>query len=236
MNEYPLQLFINLVSFDQDAYALEDKIEASKKEIEQLKEKEQELFDTLFRFEKNMLELRKEVDRAELDMKDLEQKEVEEKKRLDQVKNQKEFQAISQEIKQLKKAQHDYEETLLVAWNRFETSKKEYELQKKTIEEQTDGIKTTIEVKEKELGELVKDLDERRRDRNEKTKNIPEEWMEKYILMRSRVSDPVVSVVGGNCTSCFYNLPPQDFLELRRNKLIQCKGCYRFLYIPSQQD
>jgi len=236
MNEYPLQSFIDLVAFDQGTLALEDEIQQIQKDIEMLERKQAELTQALEHEKAVMHNARKEVDSAELEMKELEQQEQEEKKRLDMTSNQKEYQAIQKEIAALKKKQHDYEETLLFAWNTFESAKKAYEEHHVQYEQKIAELNTSVEEKKSKKETLQKDLDIRYSQREQKTKTIPPEWLEKYILMRSRVEDPVVPVVSGSCSACFYHLPPQDFLELRRRKMLQCKGCYRFLYVEQAQQ
>ena len=235
MSDYPVQSFIDLVNFDQSTYAIEDEIHQVEKHISDLAISQEGLQTDLGLAKGVMQDARKVVDRAELQMKELEQQEREEKKRLDQVSNQKEYQSVLKEVSLLKKKQHDYEETLLVAWNKLEVAKKEYELRQVEFEQKLVDLAKTVEEKKEKLITLRSDLEVRNGQREERKKNIPPEWLEKYVLMRSRVDDPVVSVVLGNCSACFYNLPPQDFLELKRKKMLQCKGCYRFLYIEEPQ-
>jgi predicted nucleic acid-binding Zn-ribbon protein len=50
------------------------------------------------------------------------------------------------------------------------------------------------------------------------------------MMMRTRTADPVVPVLDGSCSACFHYLTEQDLLLIKKNKLMQCKGCYRFLY------
>ncbi len=84
--------------------------------------------------------------------------------------------------------------------------------------------------------ELTKTIKDRLQERAALEKNVPAEWLEKYASMRSRVPDPVVPVINGHCSACVYKVSDQDMLMLSRNKLLQCKDCYRFLYLPSKQD
>jgi len=235
MSEYPLQSFIDLISFDQVTYTLEDEIEQEKKDVQNLKQSQADFLAQFDIAKKRMQDAKKEVSKAELEMKELEGREREEKLRLEGVKNQKEYRSVQKEIEALKKKQHDYEETLLIAWNKFESAKNEHDVQKSECETKIKEINSEIEQKQGKQGALLEDLKRRKAERELKVKSIPEEWLEKYVLMRSRVSNPVVPVIDGNCTACFYNLPPQDLLELKRNKMLQCKGCYRFLYVGSSE-
>ena len=67
--------------------------------------------------------------------------------------------------------------------------------------------------------------------RPEKEKIVPEEWLEKYTIMKAQVSDPVVPITQETCSACFYALTNQDIICARRGRLLQCKGCYRLLYL-----
>ena len=66
--------------------------------------------------------------------------------------------------------------------------------------------------------------------RHDHTKDVPQEWLDKYNRMRNTVSNPVVPVVSGTCGGCSYLLTTQTLLSLGQNKMIQCSGCYRLLY------
>ena len=236
MNEYPLQSFIDLVSFDQQTDTFEESVERVTQEITTLEQDQDSLMKSLDLAKKKLHDMRKEVDRAELEMKDLEQKERAEKKRLDQVKNNKEYQSVFKELEAIKLQQHDYEETLLAAWKNFEAIKSEYEAQHMSYQQKNKDLSSTIAQKKEEQKKLQADLDVRDKERQFKKENIPEEWLVKYRIMRSRVPDPVVPVLQEGCSACFYHLPPQDFLGLKRRKMLQCKGCYRFLYVEQPKQ
>lgn len=72
-------------------------------------------------------------------------------------------------------------------------------------------------------------------ERLHKEKGLPEEWLEKYAIMRARINDPVVPVFDGNCSACFYKISVQDMQFLKHRKLIQCKDCFRLLYLEGAQ-
>ena len=65
-----------------------------------------------------------------------------------------------------------------------------------------------------------------------KEKDIPAELMEPYNAMRAQVPDAVVPVQDFCCGACFYQISQSDYLALQKQKLLQCKNCYRFLYLP----
>jgi uncharacterized protein len=236
MSEYPIQSFIELVSFDQATYALEDKIQQMVREVELLEKTCQDLRSSGTMGVDRLKHARKEVDQAELTMKTLERQEQEAKEKLEKVTSKREYQAALKEIEKFKQQQHEFEKTLVIAWNKFEAAKKEEETRQAGDECKNSELVFDINQKREALLQLRAELDQRVRDRELKKANVPAVWLEKYVLMRSRVTDPVVPVVNGSCSACFYNLPAQEMLFLSRNKLIQCKGCYRFLYTQTPKE
>lgn len=98
------------------------------------------------------------------------------------------------------------------------------------------SVHSSIAQKDEHIARLLNELAERHTMRKPLEKGVPEEWLERYAMMRSRVSDPVVPVKDGLCSACFHQILAQDMILLRRNKLLQCKECYRFLYLESGQQ
>src|SRR5260221_635295 len=78
--------------------------------------------------------------------------------------------------------------------------------------------------------ELQQKLNALQQDRPAKEQLVPQEWLDKYASMRSKVENPVVPVAGDSCSACYYMISAPDLQALRRQKLVQCKDCYRFLY------
>jgi len=233
MNEVPLQSFIDLINFDQGIHTIQEKVEQIAHETELLQQEEACLTQQLKSVRQRTAELRKEVDIKERAMKELDQSEAEKKSKLELVGGYKEYQSIKAEISSLKQAQHDYEEVLIAAWNTAENAEKEYEEQKNLYDQQVKKIYELIEEKNKTKVELESQLQERSQQRLEKEKLVPAEWLEKYVIMRNHVHNPVVPVMNNSCSACFYLITEQDLNLLRRRKLLQCKDCYRFLYLPS---
>ena len=96
--------------------------------------------------------------------------------------------------------------------------------------EKQSAVQALLDAKKSRIKELEKLLQSTQPERLTKEKQVPQEWMEKYSRMRNCVPNPVVPVVNGSCTACFYSIPHQDFLSVLDHHLIECKGCYRFLY------
>jgi predicted nucleic acid-binding Zn-ribbon protein len=61
---------------------------------------------------------------------------------------------------------------------------------------------------------------------------VPSELRENYLNLRSRITNPVVALQGQSCSGCCIELLAQDMHSLSTRTVIQCRGCYRFLFIP----
>jgi predicted nucleic acid-binding Zn-ribbon protein len=235
MSETPFQAFIDLIQFDQASLSIEQAIKALQQEIETLKKQEIESNHKFDEVKQKVHDARKEVDELELEMKELDQAEKNKKERLETATDYKQYQSFKNEIEALKRKQHEYEEVLLNAWNRLENAQKEFEIIKKDHANKIDMLSKEIEKKMQVISGLQTDINERSEQRIIKEKIVPQEWLEKYAMMRSKVSNPVVPVINGSCSACFYKVTEQDLIQLRRRKLLQCKGCYRFLYSPEYE-
>jgi predicted nucleic acid-binding Zn-ribbon protein len=236
MNEqHPLQSFIDLVTFDQELVALENEVKKLEHEGADATSKIFQIEQTVEQAKKRLAQARKQVDEKELEMKELEAQRVAGKERLDLVQNAKEYQAIKAEVEKLKQMQSSLDESLLSAWNSFELLQKEVDALIKDSEKKLTDTWELQEKKKAKIQELTATMQERTVMRKEKEKGVSADWLERYAMMRSRVTDPVVSVLNHSCSACFWSISQQDMLTLKRGTLLQCKGCYRFLYVPQEE-
>ncbi|HRN77717.1 MAG TPA: hypothetical protein PLU71_00590 [Candidatus Dependentiae bacterium] len=232
MNEQAFRALIDLVQFDQSVQEIKNNIADISLEINTFRNQEQQLRQDLEQAKQQTVDARKAVDELELEMEDLDNKEQRAKQRLDTIASQKEYTALQAEIEQLKHAQHKLEQSILEAWNKHEAAEKYFGSIEKDIDAKIAEIITIIQEKEKAQQKLEAMLAARQDERLEKVKSVPEDWLERYASMGTRVTNPVVPITDGSCSGCFYHLPNQDLLRLKRGALLQCKRCFRFLYAP----
>jgi len=230
MNEQAFRALIELVQFDQATHAIKTNIENMNRELDVLRNNEQKLQQELDAQKKAFADARKLVDEKELLAGELDEKESQAKQRLDNASSHREYEALKSEVTQLKTAQHDLESVILDAWNQLDAAEKSYkDMQKKFDAARIDIHTQTVTIQER-IETLKSELAGRSAEHDQKAALVPAEWIEKYRSMGSHVSDPVVPIVGDACSGCFYQLVNQDLLRLRRGALLQCKGCFRFLY------
>ncbi|OGB83254.1 hypothetical protein A3F66_03430 [candidate division TM6 bacterium RIFCSPHIGHO2_12_FULL_32_22] len=227
----PFQTFIALIKFDQEAITTHKKAEKLRQSIDQENQKKSLLLKSLENAKESLKICQKEVQSKELKMKELAEQEAERKKLLDETSSKKEHNAIKREIDSLKRNQHNYEKELVEGWNKFDNAKKEYESIQNDLDTKISEIDKIIKISNKELEETATLIEQYKKDRVDKEKDIPDEWLQKYNVMHLQVSDPVVPLTGQSCSACFQELTRQGFSDINRNKMMQCKGCFRLLYV-----
>lgn len=171
----------------------------------------------------------KERGRLEREVRDLESNVKEHNRRLMEVKTNKEYAAVNQEIETLRQKidaletrilemiedEEAQEKRIEQAHERLERIRAESQEEKRRIEEQ-------IRSKNEKLQRLAAELD-RRRD------NIPGDLLAIYDRLSQRhPGDVVVPAVRNHCGGCHLNLVSQKMVEIRQmKKFVRCEGCLR---------
>ena len=236
MNQHPFTAFIDLISLDQEIRSTYQKIIELKKKTESHLTEKQKLIDQLEQFKQHVHDLKKGVHEREFAMKELDLLEKKKKEQLDQLQNAKGYQPLKKEIDRLKQEQHDAESSLMVIWNKLEVAQKELEEQQASYSSKIEEHHETISKQQDEVTKLQADLEQKKNKRPSKEGGIPQEWLDKYTHMRMRVEDPVVSILNGSCSACYYTIPSQKLIRLKRRAIVQCKGCFRLLYMQEAME
>lgn len=232
MSDHPFLQFINLVSFDQKLQSLENEKTVIATEIAVIKKQQAESVRDLDDMNARIFQLKKRVDEQELEMKVLDQKEKEKKQRLENLSDYKEYQAIKTEVEAIQRMQVEQEKIVLDAWNQLENA--QTTLQKKTIEgnQQLQQLQERVQELEEKAAHLQTEIANLMAQRAEKEASVPAEWLQKYTMMRARVTDPVVEIFHQSCGSCSQIITSQEMVRARHGALLQCQKCFRLLYAP----
>ncbi len=236
MSQNPFKLFLSLVTFDNELRALEEKIIQVQDKKEALIEQKDKLISAVEQLKKQEHDVRKEVDMHELHMKELDAKEQSKKHQLDDINTPKEYTLVKREIEAINREQHEHEHTLMQVWNTLESVHKTFETKEHELVGALAALDTEIAALQAQEDQMEASHEERMAHRKEHLAGIPEDWLEKYRAMQSRVTDPVVPVQQGSCSACFYDITEQKLVALKRHALLQCEGCYRFLYMPDRAE
>ena|SRR5579871_5065080 len=233
-NESPFKLFIQLITFDQALANLQVEEKKVTQEITALQQQEQEVLASVEEAKRDWLQAQKEVAAKELEMETLLAQETEKKRLLDTVSGHKEYKSLKAELDTLQEKQQKLETTLLNAWSHVEAAARVHESKKSSSHTQLEALQGKLTEHMAKRAELAMTREQREQERPALVALVPQEWLDKYGAMRARVANPVVPVINGVCTACDYKVSEQDLIMLGRNKLLQCKDCYRFLYLPER--
>ena len=236
MENHPLQSLIHLIEFDREIIKKEHVLEDINNHIAQLKQEETHLVEHHEEAQHLVHKAKKAVHEYELTMKELDEKEKEKKKLLEETDSQKVYENLKKEINFLKKSQYDHEKKLVQCWKELEAAQKSFEDEEAKFTSKKSELSTQQENELKKATEINKELKELYTQRKDKETKVPEEWITKYNMMRTQTDNPIVRVEYGSCGGCFAQLPPQDLLDLKRKKLLQCSSCYRFIYLPEELE
>ena len=194
---------------------------------QELKEAEQSLKD----IEKQLQDYQKEHDMVEMEIKALEEKKEKYQSQLFEVKNNREYDAVTHEIESVKDEIGKKETRLLELMDLNSelkesletTQEREEEVQQKYLERKAELDKRMEETEKDEV--RLKDL------RGKVVRRLEPRILANYERIKKAKNDlAVVSVIGNACGGCFKTLPPQRILEIRAmNRVYLCEVCGRIL-------
>ncbi|MCP5467886.1 MAG: hypothetical protein H7A32_01285 [Deltaproteobacteria bacterium] len=162
---------------------------------------------------------------------------IDKEKRLNAIKTQKEFQAVSREISNLKNSIKEDEINLAS----LEKSLEELRAEVLPLEEKLAGLQSQYSEEESKIsGDLqaeksaIADLE---KELQETLNALSSEVQQKYHRIASVCQPPAALVINGTCQECFIQLPPQLYIELQRSSdIYSCPSCRRLLYIDRTEN
>ncbi len=154
-----------------------------------------------------------------------------------QVKTNKEYDAITNEIETVQEDQQNHEQ------------------EQSSIEIQVDENLSSVTEIEAEIAKVKEELSENRKDLDERLaetadeetklnkrrakilKNVSKHVLNTYETIRSaREGKGIAFVMNGNCGGCFSYIPPQKVVEVRKmKKMFECEACGRILVWNEQK-
>lgn len=149
-----------------------------------------------------------------------------------EVKTNKEYQALLNEMEAIKTANSREEETILKILEEIDELRKGFSKKEKELavaQEKIEAERKTIQERMTQNDALLKKEMERR---EALSKQLESRLYGLYnTLMEKRQGIGVVTVRQETCQGCFVHIPPQMFIEVQKNKdLIRCPNCNRILY------
>lgn len=223
----------------KQAQNLDREIYLAQQQIKALPEERERLQLELDSQKQHLRQLEEDLKKTQLKQRDKE-KELAEKEanikkfdaQLGQVKTNKEYSALQQEIASLKADNSLLEEEIIKALDSVEAAEEEVRKEKerlKQVEKENQARQTEIVQKEKALAETVEGL---KKSREDIVKQVPPDARSLYdLIILKKHGLALVKVNGEICGACQLQLRPQLINEIRLGQsLIVCENCSRILY------
>ena len=227
-----LELLRELQRIDLDLKHIKEERERYPKEIKKLDEKKN-IEKEKMQKEKERIELLEKERRQKEGHLNLEQLKIKRAEgRMFEVKTNREYQALLNEVDAIKEVSSREEEEILKILDEIDELKKSLSKREKEVAvvmEKVEAEKKIIQEKMVQDDEIWKKRMERR---EVLTKQLESKLYKLYnTLKEKRQGVGVVSVKHETCQGCFVNVPPQMFIEVQKNNaLIRCPHCNRILY------
>jgi len=160
------------------------------------------------------------------------------KTRTSEIKTNKEYQAHLKEIEAIEKEKYAVEDEILSLMEAIDIAGKELkaeEIKVKAEKDKTEAFKKEIEI---EITEAEKELTDKKAKRTEVAARIdPEIYNDYMTVLEANNGGAVAEGRDEICQGCNMNIPPQMFVEIKKNEeIIQCPQCRRILYWKEKNE
>ena len=148
------------------------------------------------------------------------------------VRNNREYDAITKEIELQQLEIQILEKRIKEAYEKIEAKEAETEETRNTLTEREKDLKSKKDELEAIIKESEEDEQKMEKDRAKASKSVEERLLKSYEKVRKNMRNglAVVPVKRGACGGCFNVVPPQKQAEIReKKKIIVCEHCGRIL-------
>jgi predicted nucleic acid-binding Zn-ribbon protein len=206
--------------------------EQAPKEIKKLKIELDLLKGSMDKDLRTIEELKKERRAVERELEEVELKIKKSRSKLDEVRSNKEYQAVLKEIEDLKELNSNKEE-IVIKWM------EDIEIQEKECGENDIRWKESQQVYDKQneqcskrMKELDKETESLVEERTKLSQKVDKDLLKGYEGLRNNLKGMVVvSAIEAVCQGCHLGIPPQQYNNLIKGESLQnCPHCNRIIY------
>ena len=224
---------IKLQKIDSEIYGLRHEKEAKPREIEQLQAAFEEKKQALANLEKVSLDLQKQRKERELDLATKEEGMKKLQSQLYQLKTNKEYQAMLQQIQDTKADASMIEDKILEVFEQLDKIRKQIEQERQKLQEE----EAVFNAQKKKIEDRIREIDDRLAQLDGQRKQAIPEVDHKILsqyerILSSREGLAIANVKDNSCGGCNMLLPPQVINLIKMyERIITCEVCNRILYI-----
>jgi len=231
--EEQIKMLVELQSLDTHILKSERELEMIPEEIKKLEEEFVSQSTGVKKAEEAIKALQVRRKEREGDLNTKEESVRKYQSQLYQIKTNKEYSALEQEIARIKADNSLIEEDIIKLFDQVDVENQKLAKEKEALK--AEEVKVQAEKKQKlEDAERIEgELAAFRAQRAELAGKVDKVVLSKYErLMKNKDGLGIVSVAGDSCQGCFRIMPPQVINEIRMKKdLVVCENCARILYI-----
>jgi predicted nucleic acid-binding Zn-ribbon protein len=227
-----LELVWELQKIDLALKSIKEGRDHYPKEIKKLNER-QKIEKERIQKEKEKIESLEKTRRQKEGQLNLEQEKIKRVEgRMSEVKTNKEYQALLNEIDTMKESNSRMEEEILQVLEEIDELKKALSKREKEAGVAIEKIEAEQQKLQEKMHHDERGWNEQMERREVLSKQIESKLLKLYnTLKEKRQGIGVVSAKNETCQGCFVNVPPQMFIEVQKNNaLIRCPNCNRILY------
>ncbi|MCL5022104.1 MAG: C4-type zinc ribbon domain-containing protein [Nitrospirae bacterium] len=157
--------------------------------------------------------------------------------RVSEIKTNKEYQAHLKEIESVEKEQRAVEDEVLAAMEDLDTAQKEMRALAAKVQGERAKIDAFKGKLQQEAAGIEKEIEALRGRREGLVKALDGETYDFYMkLLEAKRGSAVAEARDEVCRGCNMNIPPQLFVEIKKNeKIIQCPQCNRILFWKAEK-
>ena len=231
--EEQIKLLVELQKLDSQILKMEDELSSIPERLSKLESDFNEKSADLKKHEDNAkaLQLKRKEKEGELQVKeDIIKKYT---TQMYQVKTNKEYTALQEEIGRVKADSSLIEEALLKIFDQVDAENKEVATQKEFLKKEDIVMREEKKKLDADAIRVKSDLDILKAERAKLTVKIDQKILARYDrTLANKDGLAVVPITGESCQGCFGHMPAQVINEVRMKiSIICCENCTRILYI-----
>ncbi len=226
-----------LAAMDAEVKALEEKLSEERGTLGGLKDSLKKLDARLAVDRTTVGAADKHRSELQIDIRTMTQQIEHSREKLNRSRNERENQAASRELEELRKLVRDREDEI----TRIDNDTAQVRAQLEATEAERKSVADELAAKEGDISAKVTKLDADRQlkggGRDAIVKRLPVPMYRRYEMIRGKRGSAIAQTTDGTCNKCHMALPPQLYHRLRKEPLIeQCPSCNRIIYFSSTQQ
>jgi len=231
-----LNILVQLQAIDSQIYSLKEEKKLKPQGIETLKASFEAEKKNLADLEKVSLDLQKEKGDKELELASKEESAKKLQTQLYQLKTNKEYNTMLQQIQDVKADASTVEDRILESMDRIEKAKKDIDEEKKGLQQK----EQVLNVEKKKIEDRIKEIDDRLAQLDSQRKQVVPDIEKKILaqyerILHNRDGLAIVGVKNNTCMGCNMFVPAQVINLIQMyERIITCEVCNRILFIADE--